>query len=246
MTAFRATVTLLGSLAALVVVGLVWFTGPQDEPRADLVRRSAQHTSSSVPTFLSPAPRSAFTPTRSPAGSPPSTVSLGTEAVPGVPVSIAIPSLGIEAGVVAVGINDDGSMEIPDAVGAGWYRFGPRPGAGAGSAVLAGHVDHEKSPGVFFGLRRLGVGEQVTVTDDAGVVHRFAVTERFQVSKGALPITTLFRRDGAASLTLITCGGRFDRRRHQYDDNIVVRAMPVAAEIVASPAWPSTRPRGVI
>lgn len=127
----------------------------------------------------------------------------------------------------AVGVKDDGAMEIPGTVDAGWYRFGARPGALSGSAVLAGHVDHQQSPGVFYALRRIAVGAEITVTDDAGAVHRFAVAERFQVAKGELPVAALFRRDGAPVLTLITCGGRFDRRHHQYDDNVVIRAEPL-------------------
>ena len=146
---------------------------------------------------------------------------------PGVPTRIAIPALNLDAAIVAVGIKDDGSMEIPGAVEAGWYRFGPRPGAIAGSAVIAGHVDHKKLPGVFLELRRLDLGAEVSVTDDRGDIHRYVVIERFQVGKRDLPVKTLFRRDGDPVLTLITCGGEFDRKARRYDDNIVITAAPV-------------------
>lgn len=55
---------------------------------------------------------------------------------------VLVPSLGIEAGVVPVGVRRDGAMELPpDGARVGWYRHGPVPGAAGGSAVLAGHVD---------------------------------------------------------------------------------------------------------
>jgi LPXTG-site transpeptidase (sortase) family protein len=148
---------------------------------------------------------------------------------PGVPSRITIPSLGLNANVVPVGIEDDGAMEIPNAVEAGWYRFGPRPGSPNGSAVIAGHVDHRKTPGVFIELRRLDIGAEVSVTDDTGKLHRYVVTERYQVNKHELPVKELFRRTGEPVLTLITCGGEFDRKTRSYDDNIVITAIPLGA-----------------
>lgn len=147
------------------------------------------------------------------------------QAEPGVPIRISIPAVNLDASIVPVGLAD-GAMEIPSAIEAGWYRLGPRPGSANGSAVLAGHVDHQKSPGVFLELRSLGLGEVVAVTDDFGTSHRFIVTERFQVAKAELPVQSLFDRDGPPVLTLITCGGRFDRKARSYDDNIVIRAVP--------------------
>jgi LPXTG-site transpeptidase (sortase) family protein len=149
---------------------------------------------------------------------------------PGLPASISIPALHLDAVVVPVGIEDEGAMEIPGAVEAGWYRFGPKPGARFGSAVIAGHVDHRKTPGVFIELRRLDIGAEVSVTDVAGDTYRYIVIERYQVNKHELPVKTIFRRNGEPVLTLITCGGEFDRNARSYDDNIVITAVPLAVE----------------
>jgi hypothetical protein len=70
------------------------------------------------------------------------------------------------------------------------------------------------------------VGSEVSVTDQAGTVHRYVVAERFQVDKDELPIEEIFVADGPPGLTLITCGGVFDRGARSYEDNIVVRAVP--------------------
>ncbi len=145
---------------------------------------------------------------------------------PAAPRRIMIPAIGVDAVVDAVGLKSDGSMEIPDAINAGWYHYGATPGQSVGSAVIAGHVDHQKSPGVFIDLPRLAVGADIVVTDATGTDRRFVVTERYQVSKEALPASELFRVTGDPMLTLITCGGRFDRTRRHYDDNIVIRAVP--------------------
>jgi hypothetical protein len=42
--------------------------------------------------------------------------------------------------------------------------------------------------------------------------------------KTAIPLDRYFGRDGALRLTLITCGGPFDRASGSYRDNVVVTA----------------------
>jgi LPXTG-site transpeptidase (sortase) family protein len=241
MTQMRAKIVLLASAVLLAAVGVAW-SRSGGEDRSDLRGqevRAAGRASSTAASPVPGAPPPSVAPT-TPATTLAPTTTVAPVARPGVPVSIAIPSLAVDAPIVPVGIEDDGAMEIPGAVEAGWYRFGPRPGAPTGSAVLAGHVDHKKTPGVFLELRRLDVGAEVSVVDDGGTVHRFVVTERFQVDKDELPAADLFRRDGDPVLTLITCGGAFDRRARSYEDNIVIRAVPAPEE----PARPLSRAAG--
>lgn len=146
---------------------------------------------------------------------------------PGVPTALYVPAIGVAASVVPTGLADDRSMEVPPVDQAGWYRHGARPGAGAGSPVIAAHVDYDGRPGAFLRLAELELGELVTVVDDTGAVREYRVSERYQVGKGELPTDELFRRGGPPVLTLITCGGGFEEDRRRYTDNIVVRATPV-------------------
>jgi LPXTG-site transpeptidase (sortase) family protein len=156
----------------------------------------------------------------------PSTTVLGR--APGRPTRLDIPSIGLDAQIVSVGLKPDGSLRVPSAADAGWYHFGATPGDEIGSAVIAGHVDHEGQPGVFINLTQLAIGADVLVTDQTGETRRFTVTERFQVAKGDLPTEELFRTVGPATLTLITCGGEFDSNIRRYTDNIVIRATPTS------------------
>lgn len=207
-----ATVALVASLLLLVGVAFAWVSGSDAEPRADLLGAPI-----TVPLVTS----TVDLPTTSGAAATTSTV----PPVPvGVPTRISIASLGVDAPVDQVGLEKNGSMEVPGATESGWYRSGPRPGSAAGSAVIAAHVDFNGVRGVFFDLRKLEAGAEITVTDDAGTARRFVVAERFQVGKRQLPVGELFRPDGAPVLTLITCGGGFDQRHRTYEDNIVVRA----------------------
>ncbi|HUH06977.1 MAG TPA: sortase [Egibacteraceae bacterium] len=143
------------------------------------------------------------------------------------PRRLSIPAIGVDAPVIAVGVDADGAMEVPDDVlDVGWYRHGPGPGE-PGSAVLAAHVDsRQQGRGVFFDLRRLDVGDQLVVTDDAGEQHRFVVQARRTYDKATLPAAELFERTGPPRLVLITCGGEFNAEASSYRDNVVIYAVP--------------------
>lgn len=130
--------------------------------------------------------------------------------------------------VVAVGVDQRGSMEIPpDPQIAGWYRFGPTPGDRAGATVLAAHIDSaELGTGPMARLGDLRPGDEVVVTSGGTTVY--AVTSVLRLGKGELDTEAVFDRAGARRLHLVTCGGAFDTATGHYEDNIVVVAAPVA------------------
>ncbi len=57
---------------------------------------------------------------------------------------------------------------------------------------------------------------------------RYEVVGRRQYLKTRVPLGALFARTGAPRLTLITCGGSFDRATRSYLANVVVTAVPRA------------------
>jgi LPXTG-site transpeptidase (sortase) family protein len=142
-------------------------------------------------------------------------------------VSIEVSAVDISAEVVPVGIADDGQMELPphpDVIG--WYRFGPTAGNGAGSVVLAGHVDSRKyGLGQFVRLHESQVGDEVLVRTESGRDLRYTIVDVRSLPKAELPLADVFSREGRERLLLITCGGEFDRQQG-YADNIVVTAVP--------------------
>jgi hypothetical protein len=143
------------------------------------------------------------------------------------PVGLTIDAIGVRAPIVPVGV-EAGSrhVQVPSDVHvAGWYRFGPRPGAG-GSAVLLGHVDSwTQGPGVFFRLRELEPADVIWVTFANGSQSPFRVVARRSYPKSGLP-GKLFERAGPSILALVTCGGSFDQATRSYSDNVVVFAVP--------------------
>ncbi|MDY7084573.1 MAG: class F sortase [Actinomycetota bacterium] len=146
-----------------------------------------------------------------------------------VPSRLRVPALDLDAAVDAVGIDArTGDFAVPPSVDeVGWYRYGPGFSARAGSIVIAGHVDSAaEGKGAFFKLGTLNAGDAVTLVGPDGRDRRFEVVARERYRKTAIPLEKYFARDGAARLTLITCGGPFDAETRHYRDNVVVTAVP--------------------
>ncbi len=145
----------------------------------------------------------------------------------GVPTELRLAGR-LQVPVDPVGVLADGNVEIPaDPSHAGWWAAGSAPGDPAGATVLVGHLDSAtRGLGAFAALLDVSLGDEVQVSDASGAVSRYAISGRQQVSKAALP-ASVFSREGAPRLVLVTCGGRFDPRTHHYDDNIIVTAQPL-------------------
>ena len=142
------------------------------------------------------------------------------------PAAVRVPSVGLELGVVPVGVRDDGQMDVPDLVReVGWYRFGPAPGADAGSAVLAAHVDSDIGSAPMASVLRAAEGDAVEISTASGAELRYRITSIEQVSKDELRLDALFARDGEHVVRLVTCGGEWDAAAGAYEDNIVVTAV---------------------
>ncbi|MCR2819052.1 sortase [Microbacterium sp. zg.Y1090] len=146
------------------------------------------------------------------------------------PERLVVPDLQVDMPVAPVGVQDDGSMEIPtDPAVGGWYRYGSAPGDDDGTTVIAAHVDSRVyGIGPLARLREAQPGQTVQVTDAAGATSSYTVESVTYIPRAALPVDELFDRDGARSLVLITCGGDFDEQTRTYSDNVVLvaRASP--------------------
>jgi sortase (surface protein transpeptidase) len=226
----RAVVVLAACLAVAVGIPAVWFaTRPsaQEGVPVTTVGAAAPTTPSPSPTSAAPFPTSALPSlTARPAAPAP-----GPSGENPAPRRLAIPAIGVDARVDAVGVDDTGAMVVPKLARAvGWYRFGPPPGAPAGAAVLAGHVDSAtQGAGALVRLRELSVGDGVQVTTADGARLDYRVVGKQTFVKQRLPVERLFARDGAPRLVLITCGGPFLEELRSYRDNVVVVAEPRAA-----------------
>nr|WSU77451.1 class F sortase [Streptomyces anulatus] len=143
------------------------------------------------------------------------------------PAHVSIPSIGVRSALMELGLNADGTVEVPPAekgMTAGWYTGGSAPGA-PGPAVLIGHNDTRFGRAVFHDLKKIREGAEVLVRDAAGKTLRFTVTGKETVGKKAFPTEKVYGPTKDSTLRLITCDGEFDAQGHPVDNLIVYGAL---------------------
>jgi LPXTG-site transpeptidase (sortase) family protein len=151
---------------------------------------------------------------------------------------IILPSAGIRAAVVQVGLTPEGAMGSPDnPFVVGWFNRSAAPGE-LGNALLGGHRDYQDRDGnidvgVCWKLDETRVGDQLIMFDQAR--NRYFVYDIVDIatirpeSRDAVRYLSQTRE---SVVTLITCSGDFDEDTHSYEERIVVVALLNA---VASP-----------
>jgi hypothetical protein len=145
------------------------------------------------------------------------------------PHMILIPKLHARAPIVHVG-TQGGELVIPlDPHVVGWWDGGARPGARRGTALLAGHINYSGVAGTLGAIGKLRPGNSIYVTGlhDARLVKlAFRVTGVRTYRKTSLPYKKIFNQHSVGRLAVVTCGGPFDSSTGNYEDNVVVFAVP--------------------
>ncbi|MFC5724339.1 class F sortase [Streptomyces gamaensis] len=151
------------------------------------------------------------------------------EPLPGVgPQSLVVKAMNIKAPIEGHGLDPLGTVELPpyerpNAVS--WYQEGPQPGS-PGAAVLVGHVDTKTAPAVFYELSNMKRGQAIGVTRSDGSTAEFTVEDVSVVPNDRFDDAKVYgpRDPDRAELRLITCGGDYNRAKHEYTANVVVSA----------------------
>ena len=240
----------LGTLVAVVsVVAATWGAATtaavldDDTAAADGATSAASPTDPADPVVGAVPPAAVETeraepaePTQ-PAGKSGRGAAPGAQAVPGPggaasadvaprlrPARIAIPAIGVSARTGDLGIARDGSIEVPtDSAQAGWLDTTPAPGQ-QGPAVIAGHVDSDTGPAVFYRLDSLSPGDAIVITRRDGSTARFSVDGVRTYPQSDFPTREVYGPVPGPVLRLITCGGDYVKSRGGYQDNVVVYA----------------------
>ncbi len=142
------------------------------------------------------------------------------------PVQVVIPAIDVDSSLVNLGLNADGTLEVPvDFERVGWFTGGNYPGDPSGPpGLLAGHVDDYTGPAVFYELTKLVAGDEVHVVRADNTVAVFVVTTAQQFPKNAFPADQVYAPVPGSEIVLVTCTGQFNENTRSYLDNYVVRA----------------------
>jgi LPXTG-site transpeptidase (sortase) family protein len=149
-----------------------------------------------------------------------------TVEVNGVDVArLVVPSLGIDAPIVTLGVDSSGTMQSPDnPTDVAWYSFSARPGERS-NVVLAGHLDYVNyGPAVFYRLKEAGAGDEVQLLLVDGSTAHYRVLAVTSYDEATAPVLDIVGPTENEVVTLITCGGSFDPLSREYDKRVVLRA----------------------
>lgn len=145
---------------------------------------------------------------------------------PQQPRILRIPSIGVEARIVSVGVSKTNEMKTPNTIyDVGWYNMSARPGE-SGAVVLNGHYAGPRSHGVFRTLQALKVGDQLSVERGDKLVVKYVVKQvetkpakDIDMAKLMVPFESK-----TPGLNLITCGGDMNPKTFEFSSRTVVYA----------------------
>jgi LPXTG-site transpeptidase (sortase) family protein len=151
----------------------------------------------------------------------------GRDRLAGVPASLEIPRLGVDAEVAAIDADERGVLVPPgDPTLVGWWADGARPGSRTGAVLLTGHTVRGGG-GVFDDLAELATGDLVEVGTRRGDLT-YVVDTVQDLSKEQLAEASqeLFATSGRHRVVLVTCT---DWEAGRYLGNTVVVAVPAGS-----------------
>ncbi|MEU9071294.1 class F sortase [Streptomyces sp. NPDC048109] len=156
--------------------------------------------------------------TTSPAQTP-QTPPRGPELPPSPLTRTTIPSVGLEAAVDQVALEESGTIALPqDLDHAGWYTGSPTPGQ-KGNAILVGHVDSIDGPGA------VKKGDHIEVNRQDGRTTTYEVDAMSIWPQNSFPSQHVYGPTVGSQIILITCAD-WDDEQKTYVSNLVVTARP--------------------
>lgn len=213
--------TAAGVLLLLTLAGCAGGSTPDagTAPSASVSAPAAPGTPSSPPPAAAPAPAAT-------AAAPPAQ-ELPPVMAASAPATLTIPSISVRTDLIHLGLEDNGSLKVPQDDGNGapasWYDGSPTPGE-RGPSVLLGHVNSPNGRGgVFADLRKLTPGAEITVSRADGSTAVFTVDRGALYPKDKFPTLEVYGNTPGSELRLITCDG-YDPATGEFDDNYVIYA----------------------
>lgn len=180
-----------------------------------------------------------ITPTPSPVPTPAPTPV--PPAIDSSPYQLTIDSIGVNAPVVAKGVDANGVPVVPlNGWQVAWYTFSAQPGTG-GNAVFAGHVTWG-GRAVFYSLKTLAMGDRIQVNDNDGNSFVYTVSESFTVAESdPNAAAQVMGPTSSDIITLITCDGEFYYTgdpvfNGSYTARRIIRAALTSSSMVSAPS----------
>ncbi|MCL2038161.1 sortase [Candidatus Saccharibacteria bacterium] len=144
------------------------------------------------------------------------------------PRYIYIPSIGVKARVMSVGVTSKGNIDTPKNLNdTAWYDGSAKPDM-PGQMFINGHTSFSNTiPAAFNDLPRLEKDAQIIVETGNGnrISYRVVSSETVASDKVDMNKALSTPEDTEKGLTLMTCTGKFDYRAQESSQRFIVYAM---------------------
>ena len=143
--------------------------------------------------------------------------------------TVALPSLGVQAPIVRVGVDTNAQMVVPkNARDVAWLDQGDPLTGPTQNLVLAGHINYSRRAGSFSRIQSMRPGDIVSVSlNGKNLQYRVQWTCLFD--RKTTQAARIMGYTENPSVTLISCGGVFDRSAHTHNKRVAVRAELISA-----------------
>jgi LPXTG-site transpeptidase (sortase) family protein len=149
---------------------------------------------------------------------------------PNFPKYLKIPSIGVDARVLQVGILSSGALGTPDNVfNTAWYTGSAQPGQ-PGATLIDGHVSSWTSHGVFYNLHNLKAGDMIQIVkgDNSVVNYQVVKTQIYNAQNVNMQAAITPINPSVSGLNLITCTGQVIKGTSTFNQRVIVFAQEVS------------------
>lgn len=145
---------------------------------------------------------------------------------PSFPRLLTIPSIGVKARVLQVGVDANNRLGTPKNIyDTAWYSASSKPGE-MGAVLIDGHYSGPNTRGVFSKLERLKPGDVITLERGDGTSFTYTVARIETKPENEIDMAQLLVSvdTNVPGLNLITCGGDYDVHAATFNERTVVYA----------------------
>jgi LPXTG-site transpeptidase (sortase) family protein len=166
-------------------------------------------------------------PSPAPATIKPTPAAVASYTVPAThPRYLKIPTLGVNARVMPVGLTKTNAIGTPSNVyDTAWYTGSNLPGQ-PGATLIDGHVSSWTTNGVFYGLKTLKAGDAIQLQLGNDTTLNYTVVKTQTYASGNVDVNSLLTpiTKNKPGLNLITCAGDVIKNTNEFNQRIIVYA----------------------
>jgi sortase (surface protein transpeptidase) len=146
------------------------------------------------------------------------------QVAPELPKYLAIPAIGVtQTRIIGLGTKGNQIANPDNLHDAGWYKASAKPGQ-AGAMFIFGHLSDWTAKGVFYDLKKLKPGDNITVERGDGKAYTYKVKKTQTYLKDAVDMQAVLApiEPNVPGLNVMTCAGKVIAGTDDFNERLVV------------------------